>query len=301
MSKLNSFAIIGSGFIGSFILSAFLDQVPLPSTIVVLSRDPESKTFPPEVKVVKVVDYNDVDAVAKILTAYNIDTVVSTVGYAGIKLQKKMADASKKAGVKLFAPSEFGSPTDGAPSYYASFQEKDRIAGESLSSLRRTVLIVEFRGLPRILLNRQTGCFINNSLLSITGVRVNGKINIIGKGQSPVSFTLEEDVGGFVAHVLTTLSIDSLADKIFRLEGDRATLRDIAKWYDKEIAYVEAIPGPRSEVLSMLSRVFESGAGSTGWNFATNREGEGEDAAGSANHFWRGHEWKGIRDVITQF
>ncbi|KAJ3762664.1 hypothetical protein EV360DRAFT_35297 [Lentinula raphanica] len=291
MSKLNSFAIIGSGFIGSFILSAFLDQVPLPSTIVVLSRDPESKTFPPEVKVVKVVDYNDVDAVAKILTAYNIDTVVSTVGYAGIKLQKKMADASKKAGVKLFAPSEFGSPTDGAPSYYASFQEKDRIAGDS--EYIRTI------GLPSI--RFYTGCFINNSLLSITGVRVNGKINIIGKGQSPVSFTLEEDVGGFVAHVLTTLSIDSLADKIFRLEGDRATLRDIAKWYDKEITYVEAIPGPRSEVLSMLSRVFESGAGSTGWNFATNREGEGEDAAGSANHFWRGHEWKGIRDVITQF
>lgn len=77
-------------------------------------------------KAVKVEDYENVDAVAAILTHYKIDAVVSTVAWAAVKAQYKIADAAKKAGVKLFAPSEFGSP-DGAP--FPAFQEKDRVAG----------------------------------------------------------------------------------------------------------------------------------------------------------------------------
>ncbi|KAJ3999764.1 hypothetical protein F5050DRAFT_860076 [Lentinula boryana] len=287
MSRLTSFAIIGSGYIGSFIISGFLAQASPPSTLIVLSRNPESKNFPPEVKVVKVDDYDNVDAVARILSAYKIDAVVSTVGYGAISLQRQMANAAKKAEVRLFVPSEFGSPTDGAPSIYPPFQERDEIA-EYIKSI----------GLPCA--RFYTGGFIRTALFSVTGVLVNGKINIIGKGQSPVSYTLEEDIGGFVAYVLTSLSISSLSNKIFRLEGDRASLQDIANWYGKEVAYVEAIPGAHSEILAMLSRVFESGAGSTGWSFKLGREGEGADAAGSANRLWEGHQWKRIRDVITK-
>lgn len=104
---------------------------------------------------------------------------------------------------------------------------------------------------------------------------------------------------GFVAYVLTSLTSDSLSNKKFRLQGDRASLTDIAKWYNKEIAYVKSIPGPGSEIASMLSRLFESGGGSTGWNFELGREGEGEEAAGSANKLWPGHHWKKIREVLT--
>lgn len=99
--------------------------------------------------------------------------------------------------------------------------------------------------------------------------------------------------------MLTSLPNSSISNKIFRLEGDRASLQDIAKWYHKEVAYVEAIPGPRSEILSMFSRIFESGAASTGWNFALAGEGKGWDAAGSANELWQGHQWKKIRDLVT--
>ncbi|KAE9405219.1 NAD(P)-binding protein [Gymnopus androsaceus JB14] len=281
-SKITSIAIIGSGNIGSFILSALVAQTPPPSTLIVLTRDP-TKKLPPGAKAVKVQDYEDVDAVAGIFTEYKIDAVLSTVGWPGIKSQYKMADAARKAGVKLFAPSEFGTP-DGAP--IPSFQEKDKVS-EYIESI----------GLPQA--RFYTGGFIS-SLIPITGVRVNGKINIIGKGQSPVSFTAEEDIGGFVAYVLTSLTVSSLSNKKFRLQGDRATLTDIAKWYNKEIAYVEAVPGPGSENLSMLSKLFESGGGSTGWNFELGKEGEGEEAAGSANQLWPEHEWKKIRDVITK-
>lgn len=41
----------------------------------------------------------------------------------------------------------------------------------------------------------ENGPFID-ALIPITGVRVNGKINVIGKGLSPVSVTAKDDVGG---------------------------------------------------------------------------------------------------------
>ncbi|KAF9068976.1 hypothetical protein BDP27DRAFT_1223361 [Rhodocollybia butyracea] len=290
MSRLTSFALIGSsGYFGSFVVSAFAQAVSRQPTIIVLSRNPESKKYPSGVKVVRVDDYEDVDAIAKIFVEHQIDAVVSTVGYAGITVQKRMADAAKKAGVKLFAPSEFGSPTDDAPDEYPDFQEKDEVAK-----------YIEAIGLPCA--RFYNGAFINSGLFSVTGVRVNGKVNVIGRGQSPVSFTLEEDVAGFVAYVLTSLTLNSLSNKIFRLEGDRASLVELANWYGKEVSHVEEIPGRRgpSEILSMLAKVFEAGACSTGWNFKLGRDGEGEDAAGSANKIWQGHQWKAIRDVIMK-
>lgn len=126
-SKLTSIAIIGSGNVGSFVVSALIKQDSPPTTLIVLSRNPDSKKLPAGVKGVKVKDYENVDAVAAIFTHYKIDAVVSTVAWGAVKSQYKMADAAKKAGVKLFAPSEFGSP-DGAP--FPAFQEKDRVAGE---------------------------------------------------------------------------------------------------------------------------------------------------------------------------
>ncbi|KAJ4477360.1 hypothetical protein J3R30DRAFT_3291508 [Lentinula aciculospora] len=283
MSELHSFAICGSGYIGSFIISAFLAR-DSPPKLIVLSRNPKSKNYPPQVTVVRVDDYGDVDNVARILMAHKIDAVLSTVGYGGIRAQREMADAAKKANIMLFVPSEFGSPTDDAPN-------------EDEDTKWRSLEYINAIGLSWA--KFYTGGFINTALYSVTGVRVNGKINIIGKGQNPVSFTLEEDIGGFVAHVLTSLPLSSLSNKIFRLEGDRGSLQDIAEWYHKEVAYVEAIPGPRSENLSMLSKVFESGAGSTGWSFQHGREGKGCSAAGSANKLWQTHRWKKIRDVIT--
>ncbi|KAF5391556.1 hypothetical protein D9757_002513 [Collybiopsis confluens] len=307
MTKLTSFAFVGAGgYIGTFVLSAFLAQAPNSATLVVLTRNPNNVKYPRRVNVAKVDDYDDIDAVADIFSQYKTDVVISTVGYGGFQAQRRMADAARKAGaVKLFVPSEFGSPTDGAPDEYPSFQEKDKIAGEVFaSSLHSTPFkghvleYIESIGLPWARI--YTGGFINRAIVSVTGVRVNDKINIIGKGNTPVSFTFEEDIAGFLAYVFTSLNTDRLSNRIFRLEGDRASLRDIAKWYDKEVAYVDAIPGPGSELRSMLSRVFESGAGSTGWNFELEREGEGEEAAGSANKLWLGHRWKGIKDIITR-
>lgn len=60
-------------------------------------------------------DLHDVDTVAALLKEHNVEVVISTVPHTpgGYAVQPALGDAAKKAGVKLFAPSEFGMPTDG--------------------------------------------------------------------------------------------------------------------------------------------------------------------------------------------
>lgn len=48
-----------------------------------------------------------------------------------------------------------------------------------------------------------------------------GKILVGGQGYAPLSFTLREDIGRFVAHVLATLPASKLEWRTFRIEGDR--------------------------------------------------------------------------------
>ena len=43
-----------------------------------------------------------------------MDVVISTVPDAALDVQSGIAEAAKEAGVKLFVPSEFGGPTEGA-------------------------------------------------------------------------------------------------------------------------------------------------------------------------------------------
>jgi uncharacterized protein YbjT (DUF2867 family) len=56
------------------------------------------------------IDYNDAAALTAALKG--VDAIVSTLGFAGLQLQVPIARAARAAGVRLFAPSEFGLPTE---------------------------------------------------------------------------------------------------------------------------------------------------------------------------------------------
>ena len=58
------------------------------------------------------VDYSDKESVKNALTG--VDVVISTVAGTALDVQPGIAEAAKEAGVKLFIPSEFGGPTEGA-------------------------------------------------------------------------------------------------------------------------------------------------------------------------------------------
>ena len=66
--------------------------------------DPAAKLIP--------VDYSNKETIKAALTG--VDVVISTVPATALDVQPGIAEAAKEAGVKLFAPSEFGGPTEGA-------------------------------------------------------------------------------------------------------------------------------------------------------------------------------------------
>ena len=146
---------------------------------------------------------------------------------------------------------------------------------------------------------------------------MNGKVNILGKGETPFTATSEADIGGklldlqpsnrlssysftgFTAHVLTTLPLDSphLFNQSLRLEGDRLTFHDFARIYERPIAFVlqgEQVPGNSEgerQLVTSLQVEAEAGRASTGFSRETYME---EETAGSANGLWEGHIWDKI-------
>ena len=129
-----SIALVGVGAIGTPILRAFLNN-PNHPTVIVLTR-PESKTrdLPAELSAASriPVDYTDIDTLTAIFKEHSTEVVVSALPPPGYKAQYALADAAKASGtVKLFVPSEWGSPTEGAKEKGEKniFAVKDGVAG----------------------------------------------------------------------------------------------------------------------------------------------------------------------------
>ncbi len=103
-------------------------------------------------------------------------------------------------------------------------------------------------------------------------------------------------VQGFVAHVLTAQPREKVENKIARLEGDRASLVELAGYLKTDIQYVDEITGHNGKNTTFLQTFLDTGAGSTGWDPLSNTEGL--EKAGSGNALWEGHKWKRIVDVV---
>ncbi|KAF8214296.1 hypothetical protein K438DRAFT_1750355 [Mycena galopus ATCC 62051] len=315
MSSYKSVAVVGAGRLGTLILSALTATEKI--SVILLSRLGSSKTAPPGVLVVPV-DYMDVNAVSSVFKEHKVEVVLSTLhcvpslrrqgsadvisahvsrgrptsqalptrprnavlGHDGIGMQKSLADAAKLAAVKLFVPSEFGSPTHGHT--VEAYKAKNEIAAH-LKSL----------GIPFTRI--YTGCFME--FLPFIASYADGKITIIGKGDAPISYTSLTDVAGFVAYVLTAVPSAQLENRILRLEGDRASWNDVAKLFKASVERVESFTGKDGEMRTGLLTLFETGAGSTGWDEPNKKEGSGSEAAGSANDLWPGHHWQTIKEV----
>jgi len=250
-------------------------------SVVLLSRPgSSSKTVPSGVQVIQV-DYADAAAVAEVFKQHKVQVVLSTLTTTASAAQKSLVDAAKLAAIQLFVPSEYGFPTDGQTE--GALGAKNEIA-----AYLKSVNIPSTR--------IYTGAFIE-FIPWITGSGDHGKIRIIGKGEAPVSFTSIADIAGFVAYVLTTLPPSELENRIFRLEGERASLNSLGAQWKTSVEHVDSIAGEGSEFKTVLLTLLDTGAGSTGWDAANKAEGSGSNAAGSANALWPGHQWKSIKEV----
>lgn len=128
MSRYTSFAVIGAGEIGKPIAEALLAV----NASVVILRRPSSTIdlgLSPKAKIVGV-NYAEIEEVAAVLRENKVEVLISTIGGGpeAYQAQRQLADAAKLAGVKLFVPSEYGIPTNGAKE--GLFLVKDGIASE---------------------------------------------------------------------------------------------------------------------------------------------------------------------------
>ncbi|KAG5654051.1 hypothetical protein H0H81_007777 [Sphagnurus paluster] len=199
MSGYTSFAVVGTGFIGLAITKALVDQK---ASVVVLTRalSKPGLDLGDGVKVASV-DYGDNTAIIRVLEEHHVQVIISALGTGGLSVQNAIADASKAAGVKLFVPSEFGLPTEGAVDGVFAVKNK---SAEYIQSI----------GVPTA---RFYNGFFTERSLNVVGYTVNKKVNILDglKGETPISFTGIEDAAGFVAHVLTRLHPAELDNQIF--------------------------------------------------------------------------------------
>ena len=104
-TPIKNVIIVGAaGNLGATVLDEFLKS---DFNLTILTRSSSSTTFPANVKVVKA-DYSSSDDLANALK--DQDAVLSLISFSSAASQKQLIDASIKAGVKRFFPSEFGHP-----------------------------------------------------------------------------------------------------------------------------------------------------------------------------------------------
>ncbi|KAF8146402.1 hypothetical protein K438DRAFT_1869623 [Mycena galopus ATCC 62051] len=279
MSAYKSFAVAGGGRLGLPIINALAARN---ASVVLLSRPGYStKTVPSGVQVAEV-DFTDTEAVAAVLKQHKVDVVLATLGPTAAAAQKPLVDAAKLAVVKLFVPSEYGTPTDG-------YTEGRWVAKAEIAAYLKSLNIPSAR--------IYNGVFME-FIPWLVDYTPGGKIKVVGAGDTPVSFTSVLDIAGFVAHILTTLPPSALENQVFRLEGERCTLSSLAAQFNTTVERVEKITGEGGEQKTGLQVMMNSGAGTTGWDEVAKVEHTtGSEATGSANKLWEGHEWRSIKEV----
>jgi len=125
-----------------------------------------------------------------------------------------------------------------------------------------------------------------------------GKFKISGgKGDTKASFTNLEDVAGFTAYIVTHLPPSELTNKIFRIEGEHASLLEIAGYYGSKLP-VEYVNGLDDRFKTALHEIVNTGKGSVAYDIPSGKELTGTDAAGASNALWPGHHWKGIKETL---
>lgn len=289
-TKLSSFAIAGLGAVGRALIKGLASSNNPPTTILVLSRDPSKlAALPPGVIVAKV-NYEDVEQLASLFTKHGVDCVVSTLSTKAIHVQNYLADAAKKTEVKLFVPSQFGLPTDGEKTA-GTFRQKDEFKDRLIAM-----------GIPYM---RCYNGVLTDHIPGMTGITQNNKVNIVGSGDVPISFTATEDVGGFVAYALTTLPFHHIRNATFRLEGHRLTLNQVARFLGYPVAHVSCVPSSDEEAsrfYTSIQKRLDGGYGCSRFNTLQGREmGEQEttDRGENARALWKGHVWKRVGDIAT--
>lgn len=213
-SEVKEVALVGAGFIGKPIGKALLDAG---LQLKVVSRSDQAKPGLEKAATVAV-DYDSQESLQKAFQG--VDVVVNTTSHPlGLADQTRIADAAKSAGVKLFVTSDFGVDPRRIPQHELPplVSQKQELA-KHLESIKLPYLRI------------YTGVFGEYLYSPFVGFdAAKSELNFVGPGDVPVASTAVVDVGGFVAHVLTTQQISQLSNKEVTVESFKHTLQEYAE------------------------------------------------------------------------
>ncbi|KAN0140140.1 NAD-P-binding protein [Lactarius tabidus] len=239
MSGYKNFAVVGAGNIGAFIIHQLLTDKAAGTIndVVVLTRQGSKTTVGTGANLVTV-DYSNKESIKKALTG--VDVVISTLPGTALDVQPGIAEAAKEAGVKLFVPSEFGGPTEGATE--GLFGSKANIQ-ERLKEI----------GIPYALF--YTGPFADFLWVPYLDLDIaNGKVSVGGDGSKRIPFTSRTDIARYVSYVLTHVPADQLKNRSFTMAGDTKSFNEVVKEYQTKTGKnVEVTYIPISELDARLA------------------------------------------------
>ncbi|KAG8725579.1 hypothetical protein FRC12_009288 [Ceratobasidium sp. 428] len=256
-------AIAGAGgFVGKTFTEALLDNA---FKVRILTRESSIDSAPLQDfkkrgASLHAISYEDEASIIKALEG--VDTVIATVaGTALVSAQVPLIKAAKKAGVKLYFPSEYGSEFEDDSNPSPVIQAKKTVL-KTAKEVGLPVAAVSNGGFPEY-------CFIP----PIGYAFAEKKVTIWGDGNAKNSWTTVRDVAQWVANVLKTVPIEQLQDKHFRIQGDLASSNEIVKLWEKKhndklqveyrpVEEVEnRIQADKNDFLAILIKEWSSGRG----------------------------------------
>lgn len=255
--------MIGTGKIGCPIIDELLrlKAAGTISSVTVFSRSVENATVAHPEWVAQGVKFATADYYdpRNLLTAFRgVDVAISAVEASedGLHNQKALGDCAKVGGVKIFVPSEFGTPTS----------NPDEIIGlkihirDYLREIKMPFTLFYTGPCTDLLFNPVFG-------FDFAG----GKVTVPGGGDTPISFTGSVDVARYIVHILTTLPKEKLEWKVFRMEAERTTFNEILKSYQEKTGKtleIDHIPRSelekRSDLIAELALRWDKGDGVVG-------------------------------------
>ncbi|KAI0428123.1 hypothetical protein F5Y09DRAFT_349827 [Xylaria sp. FL1042] len=190
MSAIKNVALTGAtGNLGPAILEQLLKAG---FNVTVLTRKSSTHELPAPVTV-KPVDYDSIESLTAALQGQ--DAIISTLGFGGLTKQFNLIEAAKKAHVKRFIPSEFGSDTTN-PKTASLAVFADKLATQRKlveEAAKGTISYTNIYNGPFFDWGAKTGLIINASEKSVT---------LYDGGDRHFSTTTLPSIGKAVAGVL---------------------------------------------------------------------------------------------------
>jgi hypothetical protein len=143
----------------------------------------------------------------------DVDVFITTVGGRATPLQPQAAQAAAKAGVKLFIPASWGDRIWERNGMWQRVQQMAHTAADE-AGIKTAAFFCGFWP------EHAVGSGMYGWHLE------QGKIEILGDGAAPISWTYKPDVARYVVHALTTFPRETLEGGEFYIQG-QAIVRQV--------------------------------------------------------------------------